>query len=143
MRTAKPTGMLSMVSFRCLIVDDNESFLAASRAVLQGQGVSVVAVAKTVADGLLCAEQLTPDLILVDIDLGEESGFDLVRRLADTNHAVAMGVILISTHPEDDFADLIGESSALGFVSKSDLSKRAIEEVLSRSQSCGWEEASG
>ena len=143
MRTAKPTGMLSMMSFRCLIVDDNESFLAASRAVLQGQGVSVVAVAKTVAEGLLCAEQLTPDLVLVDIDLGEDSGFDLVRRLADTNHAVAMGVILISTHPEDDFADLIGESPALGFVSKSDLSKRAIEEVLSRSQSCGWEEASG
>jgi DNA-binding NarL/FixJ family response regulator len=143
MRSAKPTAILSVVSFRCMIVDDNEFFLAASRAVLQGQGVSVVAVARSVAEGLLCAEELTPDLILVDIDLGEDSGFDLVRRLADRNHTVAVDTILISTHPEDDFADLIGESPAIGFVSKSDLSKRAIEEVLHRSQSCDWEEASG
>jgi DNA-binding NarL/FixJ family response regulator len=116
-------------------VDDNGAFLAASRAVLQGRDMSVVAVAKTVAEGLKRAEELTPDLILVDINLGEESGFDLARQLACRGHATTAGVILISTHPEDDFADLIADSPAVGFVSKSDLSPRAIEEVLRRSDS--------
>lgn len=123
--------MLMLVSLRCLIVDDNASFLAASRAVLQGQGVSVVGVASTVAEGLKRAEELTPNVILVDIDLGEENGFDLARKLAGGNHAAPFDVILISTHPEDDFADLIGESPARGFVSKSELSRTAIEVVLS------------
>jgi DNA-binding NarL/FixJ family response regulator len=120
---------------RCLIVDDNASFLAASRAVLHRQGVSVVGVASTVAEGLLRAEELTPDLILVDIDLGEESGFELARQLACRFHVSPADIIFISAHPEDDFADLIGESPALGFVSKSDLSRSAIEVVLGRVES--------
>jgi DNA-binding NarL/FixJ family response regulator len=129
--------MLMLVSLRCLIVDDNASFLAASRAVLQGQGVSVVGIATTVSEGLQRAEELAPDLILVDIDLGEESGFDFARQLARRAQIAHPRVILISTHPEDDFADLIGESPALGFVSKSDLSRSAIEVVLGRPQAGG------
>jgi DNA-binding NarL/FixJ family response regulator len=132
MRGVTATGILLVVSLRCLIVDDNASFLAASRAVLQGQGVSVVGVARTVAEGLQRAEELAPDLILVDIDLGEESGFDLARQLAGRVRVAPVDVILISTHPEDDFAELIGESPALGFVPKSDLSRSAIEVVLNR-----------
>ena len=94
--------------------------------------MSVVGVASTVAEGLKRAEELTPNLILVDIDLGEENGFELARKLAGRNHDAPFDVILISTHPEDDFADLIGESPARGFVSKSDLSRSAIEVVLRR-----------
>jgi DNA-binding NarL/FixJ family response regulator len=131
------------VPFRCVIVDDNESFLAASRTVLQGQGMSVIGVARTVAEGLRCARELTPDLLLVDIDLGEGSGFDLAQQLADRVDGIPPDVILISAHPEDDFEDLIRESPAVGFVSKSDLSKRAIEEVLRGPRSRGWEEPSG
>jgi DNA-binding NarL/FixJ family response regulator len=129
--------MLRIMGYlRCLIVDDNASFLAASRAVLDGQGMSVVGVARNIAEGLQRAEELTPDLILVDIDLGEESGFDLARQLARKAPSPA-DIILISAHPEDDFADLIGDSPALGFVSKSDLSTTAIERVLGRSHPGG------
>ena len=122
--------MLLRVAVRLLIVDDNEPFLAASRAVLQGQGLEVIAVARSAAEGLLRAQLLRPDLILVDIELGEDSGFDLARQLADEGDTADLRVILISTHPEDDFADLIRESPALGFVPKSDLSRSAIELVL-------------
>jgi DNA-binding NarL/FixJ family response regulator len=132
MRTTTTGAMLVSVSFRCLIVDDNASFLAASQAVLQGQGVRVVGIARTIAEGLERADELRPDLILVDIDLGEESGFDLARKLAGRADHTPVHIILISAHPEEDFADLIGESPALGFVPKSDLSRSAIEVVLSR-----------
>jgi DNA-binding NarL/FixJ family response regulator len=139
MRAARPGAMLPVVAVRLLIVDDNEPFLAASRAVLQGQGLDVVAVARTAAEGLLRAQLLRPDLILVDIELGDDSGFDLARQLADEGETADLDVILISTHPEDDFADLISESPALGFVSKSELSRFALEEVLRRppSDRCG------
>jgi FixJ family two-component response regulator len=67
----------------------------------------------------------------VDIDLGGESGFDLARRL-DRDGDRSSSVILISTHGEEDFADLIAESPALGFLSKPRLSAAAIGEILAR-----------
>jgi DNA-binding NarL/FixJ family response regulator len=115
---------------RCLIVDDNAHFMQASRTLLEGQGISVVGVATTAAEGLRGAEELQPDVVLVDIDLGADSGFDLARQLADGGGAVASDVILISTHSEEDFADLVAESPALGFLAKCDLSADALRHIL-------------
>ena len=121
--------MLDAMSMRAVIVDDNASFLEASRRTLERQGITVSGVARTITEALQRAEELEPDLILVDIDLGGESGFELIRRLTDAA-GTAVKVILISTHREDDFADLVSESAAVGFLSKSELSAGAIEELL-------------
>jgi DNA-binding NarL/FixJ family response regulator len=118
------------MQLRCLIVDDNLSFLEASRNLLVGQGVCVIGVAATASDGLRQAAELTPDVVLVDIDLGRESGFDLAREIAGQAAVRTPGVILISTHVEEDYIDLVAESPALGFVAKENLSKQAIETVL-------------
>ena len=114
---------------RTVIVDDNAAFLEASRRTLERQGITVTGVARTITEALQRAEELQPDLILVDIDLGGESGFELIRRLTDAAGA-SVKVILISTHRGDDFADLVTESAAVGFLSKSELSAAAIEELL-------------
>ena len=111
---------------RCLIVDDNDSFLDAARVVLRREGLNVVGVASAGAEALGRAEELQPDVVLVDIALRDESGFDVARRLAGDGRTV----ILISTRSEADFADLIAESPAAGFVPKSQLSARAIERFL-------------
>ncbi len=66
--------------------------------------------------------------MLVDVVLGDESGFELARRLvADHAHRA---VILISTRSEADFADTIGLSPAAGFLAKSELSADAIRGLL-------------
>lgn len=118
------------LALRCLIVDDNAQFLEAARSLLEVEGISVVGVASTSADALRQAGRLQPDVALVDIDLGEESGFDLVRMLTGASGLEQLRVILISTYAEKDFADLIAAGPAAGFVSKSDLSVRAIHAVL-------------
>jgi DNA-binding NarL/FixJ family response regulator len=118
------------MAFRVLIVDDNRAFLEAARVLLERQGLSVVGVALTSAEALSQAQQLQPDLILVDIMLGEDSGFDLVRDLTGHEHGGGTSVILISTHAEADFADLIAESPAMGFLPKSELSADAILQIL-------------
>lgn len=115
---------------RCLIVDDNAHFIEASRTLLGRQGISVVGVARTAAEGLRSAEELQPDVVLVDIELGVDSGFDLARALADGGGAATSNVILISTHSLEDFADLVAESPALGFLAKSDLSADALRQIL-------------
>jgi CheY-like chemotaxis protein len=117
------------VPIRCLIVDDNANFLEAASNLLQREGVTVAGVASSIADALGQAQQLRPDVILVDIVLGRESGFDLARRIAETDTG-GTAVILISTHAEADFADLIEEAPAAGFVPKSQLSAGTIQRLL-------------
>jgi DNA-binding NarL/FixJ family response regulator len=115
---------------RCLIVDDNAKFLATCRTILHGGELAVVGEATTAAEALQRAEELRPDLMLLDIDLGEDSGFELARRVAARAGDAAPKMVLISAHPADDFADLIAESPALGLVSKCELSTAAIADVL-------------
>jgi CheY-like chemotaxis protein len=113
----------------CLIVDDNRDFLDAARTLLEREGLTVVGVASTSADALRKAELLRPDVVLVDVSLGGESGIDLARRLvADPAHDAT--VILISTRSEIEFADPIVLGPASGFLSKSQLSADAIRAFL-------------
>ena len=122
---------------RCLIVDDNEPFLNEARELLEREGVDVIGVATTAAEALAKIAQLQPELTLVDIDLGSESGFDLMRAMADQPNRSTTSVILISVHHESDFADLIQASSAAGFVSKTELSAQAIQDVLASDRTPG------
>ena len=116
---------------RVLIVDDNHSFLEAARMLLEREGLTVTAVVSSTAEALRSAEASPPDVILVDISLGEESGFDLARRLAEADSGrEGPTVILISTHTQADFADVIAESSAAGFLPKAELSAAAIRRIV-------------
>ena len=117
-----------VMALRCLLVDDSSGFLEAARVLLERQGIDVVGAVSTGDEALRLVGELQPDVALVDIDLGPESGFDLARRLAQETSLHR--VILISTHSEADFADLIAESPAIGFLSKSQLSATAIHELL-------------
>jgi len=114
---------------RLLIVDDNGDFLAAAQATLEREGLEVVGVASTSREAIEQLRALRPDVTLVDIDLGDESGFDVARRLA-AGVDTAPSLIIISSHDGDDFKDLLEASPALGFVAKSSLSGDAIRAVL-------------
>jgi DNA-binding NarL/FixJ family response regulator len=117
------------MTLRCLIVDDSPRFLDAARGLLERQGISVVGVASSSAEALRRTRELRPDVTLVDIDLGGESGLELARRLH--HEAGPTPVILVSTHAEEDYAELIAASPAVGFLSKSTLSAGAIHDLLS------------
>ena len=117
------------VPLQCLIVDDSPSFLEAASSVLQREGLTVAGVASAIADALRQARELRPDVVLVDIMLGHESGFDLARLLAEDG-AASPAVIMISTYAEADFSDLIEESPVAGFVPKSQLSAAAILRLI-------------
>jgi CheY-like chemotaxis protein len=117
------------VKLRCLIVDDNVSFLEAATDLLRRQGAEVVGLASSGDEAVERVQELRPDVALVDINLGPESGLEVARRLADLR-LIDLKVILISTHPESDFADLIDVAPVAGFVPKFGLSAQAIEELV-------------
>jgi len=122
---AEPVNQL-----RCVIVDDDASFLEAAQILLESEGVTVTGTASSCADALVRVDALHPDVVLLDIRLGEESGFDVARQLAASGYAAEL--IMISTHAEADYADLLAESPTAGFLPKADLSGTAIRRILAR-----------
>jgi CheY-like chemotaxis protein len=112
-----------------LIVDDSDSFLAAARILLEREGMSVAGTASTGAEALRAVETLHPDVVLVDIFLGDESGLELARRLVEDGRGDTT-VILISTHSETDLEGLVAGSPAAGFLPKAELSARAIGRLV-------------
>jgi CheY-like chemotaxis protein len=126
--SATHRGQSYRMPLRCLLVDDNDAFLATASLLLEREGLKVAGVASNIATALQQARVLRPDVILVDIGLGRESGFTLARLLADDDQSA--DVILISAQAETDYADLIDESPAAGFLAKSELSAGGIGRLL-------------
>jgi DNA-binding NarL/FixJ family response regulator len=126
-------GNAGEMLMRCLLVDDNEAFVETARRVLDSDGVRVTGTASTIGEALLLASELQPDVVLVDIELGDENGFDLARRLAES-HARDLAVIMISSDTEEDYADLVAESPALGFLPKAELSASGIRRLLGKAR---------
>ncbi len=118
---------------RALLVDDNQGFLLSVTRLLRSQGVEVVGSATTLAatrDALSALADALPDVVLIDVDLGQQSGFEVVREVALSWPTIA--AVLVSTHAEEEFGDLIQESSAVGFLPKAGISARALTSILSQ-----------
>jgi CheY-like chemotaxis protein len=122
-------GHSDHMPLRCLLVDDNDVFLETASLLLEREGLTVVGMASSIAEALQQARALRPDLILVDIGLGDESGFTLARLLAGDGQS-GSEVILISTAAEADYREMIDDSPVAGFLAKSELSLRGISRVL-------------
>jgi DNA-binding NarL/FixJ family response regulator len=120
------------MAVRCLIVDDNPGFLQTARRVLQDGGITVVGTAATAAEAVAKAAEAAPDVVIVDVILGAESGFSVARELAALRGARSLRIIMISTHPGDDFADLISASPAIAFLPKWELSAAAVRKLVSQ-----------
>jgi DNA-binding NarL/FixJ family response regulator len=113
---------------RCLIVDDSAVFVHAACHLLEHHGITVAGVASTSQEALRRFEELAPDVALVAVELGEESGFELAEALVATGSQAS--VILVSTHTAEQFADMIAASAAAGFICKSDLTGDAITALV-------------
>jgi len=115
---------------RCLIVDDNASFLAEARGLLEDEGFDVIGTASSGDTALEHVAEQRLDLALIDIDLGEESGIDVAHRILDTTSGLVPKIILISARDESEYGDLIEMSPAVGFLTKTDLTAAAIRSLL-------------
>lgn len=111
-----------------LIVDDHAGFRSWTRSLLETEGFSVVGEAADGASALAAAQQLRPELVLLDVMLPDTSGFVVADRLGELTQAPR--VILVSSHEAADYGDVIGHSQALGFISKADLSGPRLRALL-------------
>ncbi len=117
-----------LVVDRCLLVDDSPAFLKSARALLHSQGVEVAASASSMEEALAAAARSRFDVALIDVELDGEDGLDLTRELLARDPRLQ--VILISAYELEDVSDLAAACGAAGFISKTALSRPAIEALL-------------
>jgi DNA-binding NarL/FixJ family response regulator len=116
------------VGQRLLIVDDNPGFRRLASRLLEGEGYEVVGSAGDGREGLAAARELEPEVVLLDVNLPDGSGFEVAARLAEQTPGAA--VLLTSTHSRDDYEQLAIDSGARGFVPKDELSAAELRRVL-------------
>jgi DNA-binding NarL/FixJ family response regulator len=113
---------------RVVVVDDDPSFLATVRVLLEADGFSVVGEALTGEEGVAAVRELKPDLVLVDVNLPDIDGFEVVERLGEGGGATP--VVLTSSRAAGDFGRLVEESAARAFVTKAEISGEALARHL-------------
>src|SRR3954447_24108930 len=103
------------VALSVVIVDDSEPFIAASRALLEREGLTVLGEASTPEDAVEIVRQQQPDVVLLDLHFGSVSGLDLASRLM-TGPGASPVVVLVSTAAAEDVEPLLAGSSVRGFL---------------------------
>jgi DNA-binding NarL/FixJ family response regulator len=106
------------MSVRVLIVDDQAPFRDAARAVVEAtDGFEVVGESGTGEASIEAAAQLTPDLVLMDVNLPGINGLEATRRiLAGSSRVIVM---LLSTYEEEEYASRAAECGASAYIAKS------------------------
>jgi DNA-binding NarL/FixJ family response regulator len=112
-----------------LIVDDHPSFRSSARAILEADGFTVVGEANDGSSALELADHLRPEIVLLDVQLPEVSGFEVCSMLCGSNGS-RPDVILVSSRDAADYGDQIANCGARGFVPKAELSGAAVRALL-------------
>lgn len=115
MRAVRPT---------VLIVDDHEGFRASARALLEAEGFDVVGEAGNGAEALEAVALLSPNIVLLDIQLPGLDGLEVAEQLAATPNPPT--IVLVSSRDAASYGSRLQQTSARGFIPKSGLSGEAL-----------------
>ncbi|MFL6019159.1 MAG: response regulator transcription factor [Gaiellaceae bacterium] len=113
---------------RVLVVDDHAGFRRCATALLTAEGFEVVGEAENGAAALALADQLEPELVLLDIQLPDIDGFEVAARLLARDRELK--IVLVSSRDRSAYGTAIETSGAVGFIWKAELSGAALEGFL-------------
>ena len=103
---------------RILLLDDSAITLEMERAVLEDRGYQV-AIATNLLEFQAQLDRFQPELILTDLMMPDISGKDVVRVLKQDFHTEKIPIILFSSKPDEDLAEIAEQAGADGYLSKS------------------------
>ena len=134
-RVDEPVG--SPVVVQVLVVDDQAPFRDAARAVLaRVQGFELAAEATSGEEAVELVEQLRPEVVLMDINMGVMDGLEATRII--TMNFPETFVILVSTYTEADMPPAARTCGAAAYVNKDELSPRVIRRLWEAGGDPAW-----
>jgi two-component system, NarL family, invasion response regulator UvrY len=110
---------------RVLLVDDQAPFRAAARLVIaRTSDFELVGEAASGAEAVEQTGDLRPDLVLMDVYLGDRNGVDVTREITSADEAPY--VLLLSTHALEDLPPDARRCGAGGYINKEQFSPRVL-----------------
>ncbi len=128
MRRCGPAGTMGFVR-TALVVDDHAGFRSQARRLLEQAGYRVVGEAADGASALSVASSVLPDVVLLDVQLPDMSGFDVAIRLAE-GAACSSDIVLVSSREATAYGVRIERCGARGFICKGDLTVATLAAVV-------------
>jgi DNA-binding NarL/FixJ family response regulator len=113
-----------------LIVDDHPGFRLTARTLLESEGYEVVGEAENGVQALRLAQELHPQVILLDVQLPDFDGFEVATRIAGAGNGAGPKIVLTSSRDGADFGPLVAQCGAAGFVPKAELSGVALARLI-------------
>lgn len=111
-----------------LIVDDHAGFRASARELLEAEGFEVVGEVGDAASAVEAARTLSPDIVLLDIQLPDGDGVEVSRRIESENGRPE--IVLVSSRDVSYLAGALAECPACGFIPKSKLSGDELRRLM-------------
>jgi DNA-binding NarL/FixJ family response regulator len=117
------------VTHTVVIVDDHPSFRASARAILEASEFEIVAEASDGAAALAAVAAHRPDVILLDVQLPDMTGFEICELIGHAN-GDEPAIVLTSSRDVVDYGELVESSCARGFLPKAELSAEALSSLI-------------
>ena len=103
---------------KILLLDDSVITLEMEKAVLEDRGYEVV-VASNLIEFQAALDAFQPEVILTDLMMPDISGKDIVRVLKQDFHTERIPIVLFSSKPDEELAEIAEQAGADGYLSKS------------------------
>lgn len=113
---------------RVLVADDHAGFRTAVRLLLERRGIEVVGEVADGASAVVAARRLLPDVVIVDVDLPDASGFDVAAELCELRPTLL--TILLSSRKGPGDAERAFAVGADAYLDKADLDADTIAQLI-------------
>lgn len=121
---------------KVLYIEDNESNVALMQSIVAARTNWSLEIAMTGADGLNSILANAPDIVLLDLDLPDMPGIDVLARLSAMRSHAPMPVLIVSADATQERVDRLLRAGASGYIAKPIDVRELIREVTSR-LACG------
>jgi DNA-binding NarL/FixJ family response regulator len=117
-----------MHKIRILLVDDHTLMRTGVRMVLQAEpDMEVVGEAADGDAGVRMADELRPDVVLMDLSMPGAGGLEATRRVTDAGHGTR--VLVLTMHGEEEYLVPVLEAGGSGYVTKQSADTDLVEAV--------------
>jgi DNA-binding NarL/FixJ family response regulator len=113
---AGPTETVGSDQLRVMLVDDHDLFRTGLRNLLEEQGVHIVAEASDGSTALSLVLELTPDVVVMDLNMPGMNGIDATREIVRAAPLTRVVVLTISDQDEDVMDAIV--AGACGYLLK-------------------------
>ncbi len=135
--TAQTPKVEGVSNVRVLIVDDQAPFRDAARAVVErAKGFDLIAEAESGEDAVSAVDTASPDLVLMDINMGGISGNEAATQISAAHPEVT--IFLLSTYKLEDLPPDVAECGAAAYLNKEEFGGRLLKKIWEAGGQAGW-----